>query len=196
MHRPVVAFAADEGGEGGLKGSARSIPGVHLRDALAAVDARHPGLISRFGGHAMAAGLTLPAASLGEFAAAFTAQVATMLSPDLLVGEMPTDGELAPHDLRRELADALRHAGPWGQGFPEPVFDGEFEVLQWRAVAGRHLKMSLAAGAAAPLPAIQFGAWNGAPSPARVRIAYQLAADDWNGRRGVQLIVRQCEPVA
>ena len=196
LHRPVVAFAPDEGGDGWLKGSARSIPGVHLRDALAAIDARHPGLIVRFGGHAMAAGLTLRGESLATFDAALRTQVATMLAPELLAGELSTDGELGPGELHRDLADALRLAGPWGQGFPEPVFDGEFRVVQWRAVAGRHLKMSLAGDDGAPLSAIQFGAWNGAPSPARVRIAYQLAPDDWNGRRGVQLLVRQCEALA
>jgi single-stranded-DNA-specific exonuclease len=195
MFRPAVAFAPAEAGSTLLKGSARSIPGVHLRDALAAVDARHPGLIERFGGHAMAAGLTLPEAHLSRFHAAIEAQVATMLAPELLAGVLASDGALAPSELDRALVDALRLAGPWGQGFPEPLFDGEFRVQQWRSVGGRHLKMQLLADGGTPLPAIQFGAWTGAPSPARVRIAYQLDADDWNGRRGVQLLVRQCETI-
>jgi single-stranded-DNA-specific exonuclease len=195
MFRPAVAFAPAEAGSTLLKGSARSIPGVHLRDALAAVDALHPGLIERFGGHAMAAGLTLPEANLSRFHAAIEAQVATMLAPELLAGVLASDGALAPSELDRALVDALRLAGPWGQGFPEPLFDGEFRVQQWRSVGGRHLKMQLLADGGTPLPAIQFGAWTGAPSPARVRIAYQLDADDWNGRRGVQLLVRQCEAI-
>jgi single-stranded-DNA-specific exonuclease len=195
MFRPAVAFAPAEAGSTLLKGSARSIPGVHLRDALAAVDALHPGLIERFGGHAMAAGLTLPEANLSRFHAAIEAQVAMMLAPELLAGVLASDGALAPSELDRALVDALRLAGPWGQGFPEPLFDGEFRVQQWRSVGGRHLKMQLLADGGTPLPAIQFGAWTGAPSPARVRIAYQLDADDWNGRRGVQLLVRQCEAI-
>ena len=195
MHRPVVAFAPAEGEAGWLKGSARSIPGVHLRDALAAVDARHPGLVERFGGHAMAAGLTLAAASLPRFETALAAEIAARLAPDLLAGELATDGELAAHELDRALADALRLAGPWGQGFPEPVFDGEFAVREWRAVGGRHLKMKLVAdGGTTPLAAIQFGAWTGAPAPKRVRVAYQLAIDDFGGRGGVQLLVRALEP--
>jgi single-stranded-DNA-specific exonuclease len=197
MQRPVVAFAPAEGDGGWLKGSARSIPGLHLRDVLAAIDAGAPGLIERFGGHAMAAGLTLAAANLPAFEAALHAHVALRLDPELLAGELASDGELAAHELERGLADALRLAGPWGQGFAEPLFDGEFRVLQWRAVGGRHLKMTLAAAAGStPLPAIQFGAWADAPAPARVRIAYQLAGDDWNGRRGVQLLVRACEALA
>lgn len=196
LHRPVVAFAPAEGEDGWLKGSARSIPGVHLRDALAAVDAREPGLIARFGGHAMAAGLTLAAAALERFRAALAVEIEGRLAPDLLAGELASDGELAAHELDRPLADALRLAGPWGQGFPEPVFDGEFSVREWRAVGGRHLKMRLLAdGGATPVPAIQFGAWTGVPSPARVRIAYQLATDDFGGRSGVQLLVRALEPV-
>lgn len=177
-----------------MKGSARSIPGVHLRDALAAVDARHPGLVARFGGHAMAAGLTLATASLERFGEALAEEVETRLAPDLLAGELASDGELAPHEFDRPLADALRLAGPWGQGFPEPVFDGEFAVRDWRAVGSRHLKLKLLPdGGASAVSAIQFGGWTGEPAPARVRIAYQLAVDDYGGRGGVQLLVRAME---
>ncbi len=192
MHRPVLAFAPAEPGSGLLKGSARSIPGLHIRDALAAVDAKNPGLIERFGGHAMAAGLSLPAGRFDAFRAALEAEVAGLLSAEQMLSELLTDGELGLQELDRPLAEQLRLAGPWGQGFPEPVFDGVFTVLQARPLSGgRHLKLSLRAeeGGAA-LSAIHFGGGTGDPPPPRIRVAYQLELDDWNGRRGVQLLVR------
>ena len=195
MHRPVFAFAPAEPGSEELKGSARSIPGLHIRDALAAVDARHPGLVGRFGGHAMAAGLSLPAAHFERFREALQREVAAMLTPEQLQSELHSDGELGLDELGRPLAEQLRLAGPWGQGFPEPVFDGVFKVLQARPVAARHLKLSLLpAQGGAPLPAIQFGGWTGAPMPARIHAAYQLDLDDWGGRRGIQLLVRHWLP--
>ncbi|MGD2056357.1 MAG: single-stranded-DNA-specific exonuclease RecJ, partial [Gammaproteobacteria bacterium] len=120
FHRPVIAFAP--GGDGELKGSARSVPGFHIRDALDAVASRHPGLVSRFGGHAMAAGLTLAEESYPAFAAAFDVEVSRFLSADDLNGVIYTDGELAADELNLETARLLREAGPWGQGFPEPLF--------------------------------------------------------------------------
>ncbi|TNJ34563.1 single-stranded-DNA-specific exonuclease RecJ [Arenimonas terrae] len=197
MHRPVLAFAPAEPGSDQLKGSARSIPGLHIRDALAAVDAKHPGLIERFGGHAMAAGLSLAAADFEAFRDALARQVATMLSAEQLQSELLSDGELAPADFGRGLAEQLRLAGPWGQGFPEPVFDGVFTVLQARPLSGgRHLKLSLLPEqGGVPLSAIHFGGGTDAPLPTRIRVAYQLELDDWNGRRGVQLLVRHWQPV-
>ena len=195
MHRPVFAFAPAEPGSEELKGSARSIPGLHIRDALAAVDARHPGLVGRFGGHAMAAGLSLPVAHFERFREALQREVAAMLTPEQLQSELHSDGELGLDELGRPLAEQLRLAGPWGQGFPEPVFDGVFKVLQSRPVAARHLKLSLLSEqGGAPLSAIQFGGWTGAPMPARIHVAYQLDLDDWGGRRGVQLLVRHWLP--
>ncbi|HEX4853277.1 single-stranded-DNA-specific exonuclease RecJ [Arenimonas sp.] len=195
MHRPVFAFAPAEPGSDELKGSARSIPGLHIRDALAAVDARHPGLVGRFGGHAMAAGLSLPAAHFERFREALQRVVAAMLTPEQLQSELHSDGELGVDELGRPLAEQLRLAGPWGQGFPEPVFDGVFKVLQARAVASRHLKLSLLpAQGGAPLSAIQFGGWTGEPMPALIHAAYQLDLDDWGGRRGIQLLVRHWQP--
>ena len=195
MHRPVFAFAPAEPGSVMLKGSGRSIAGLHLRDALAAVDAMHPGLIERFGGHAMAAGLTLDATRLPALRAALEAQVAGMLSDEQLRNELLSDGELLPSELGRPLAEQLRLAGPWGQGFAEPVFDGEFTVAQWRPLSERHLKLSLVPAQGGPaLSAIHFGGWTGGPPPMRVHVAYQLELDDWNGRRGVQLLVRQLGP--
>jgi single-stranded-DNA-specific exonuclease len=197
VYRPVFAFAPAEPGSAVLKGSGRSIPGLHLRDALAAVDARHPGLIERFGGHAMAAGLSLATAHFEAFRAALEAQVATMLTPEQLRSELLSDGELSAAELGRPLAEQLRLAGPWGQGFPEPLFDGVFIVKQWKQLAERHLKLSLVPEqGGAPLSAIHFGGWTGAPPPGRIHVAYQLEPDDWGGRRSVQLLVRHWSPAA
>lgn len=191
LHRPVIAFAPADAGSTTLRGSARSIPGVHVRDALADVDALHPGLILRYGGHAMAAGLSLDAANFDAFRHAFEAAVARRLTDELREAELWSDGELAPQELNRPTAEALRLAGPWGQGFPEPLFDGEFEVRSWKVLAERHLKFELGMpGRLGPVNAIHFGgAALGAP-PARVRMAFGLDLDDFRGRRDVQLLVR------
>jgi single-stranded-DNA-specific exonuclease len=190
-HRPTLAFAPAESDSRMLRGSARSIPGLHIRDALARVDARHPGLIERFGGHAMAAGLSLRAEHFDRFREAMIASVESMLAPELLRAELASDGPLAPQDFNRELADRLRMAGPWGQGFPEPVFDNDFEVREWRVLGERHLKLSLALASDSPaISAIQFGGWQGTPPSAKIHAAYQLEPDDYRGRRGVQLLIR------
>src|SRR5690606_18498171 len=138
FHRPVIAFAPAEKGE--IKGSARSIPGFHIRDALDAVASRHPGLITKFGGHAMAAGLSLSAEKYESFKAAFDKEARRLLTLDDLTGELHSDGELPDVDIDLPLARILRDGGPWGQGFPEPLFDGEFEVLNQRLLAEKHLK--------------------------------------------------------
>ncbi|MEE7548871.1 hypothetical protein HF319_19280, partial [Xanthomonas sp. Kuri4-1] len=149
---------------------------------LAAVDALHPGLMEKFGGHAMAAGLTLPLAAMAAFEQAFRAQVQGRVDGVLLQAELHSDGELASHELDHVHAEALRLAGPWGQGFPEPLFDGEFEILQWRVLKERHLKLSLrCAGRAEPLNAIHFNGWHGREPGRRVRLAYRLVADDYRG---------------
>lgn len=192
LHRPVVAFAPSEPGSPTLRGSARSIAGFHVRDALAAVDSAHPGLIERFGGHAMAAGLTLRAADLGRFTAAFEAHAACALDPEMLREELLSDGALEPAEFGHGTALALRDAGPWGQGFPEPVFDGEFSVLAWRVVGERHLKLELG-WQALQLNAIHFGGWTGTPPGARVRIAFRLEPDDYRGGDAVQLVVAHLE---
>jgi single-stranded-DNA-specific exonuclease len=192
LHRPVIAFAPSEPGSDSLRGSARSIPGFHIRDALAAVDALHPGMIPRFGGHAMAAGLTLAAADLPAFETAFRTHAESLLDATLLHAEIASDGELLAHEFDRIHAETLRDGGPWGQGFPEPMFDGEFDVLGWRVVGERHLKLELALGMQR-LNAIQFGGWDGEPPVGRVRIAYRLAVDDYRGGQAVQLIVEHRE---
>ena len=196
LHRPVIAFAPSDVGSTTLRGSARSIPGVHVRDCLADVDALNPGLIVRYGGHAMAAGLTLEAAHFDAFRDAFEAAVTRRLTDELRDAELWSDGELAPQELNRPTAEALRLAGPWGQGFPEPLFDGEFEVRSWKILAERHIKYDLGmAGRQTPISAIHFGgAAHGAP-PARVRMAFGLDLDDFRGRRDVQLLVRHWWPI-
>jgi single-stranded-DNA-specific exonuclease len=192
-HRPAVAFAPAEPGSDRLRGSARSIPGLNIRDVLALVDAAHPGLIERFGGHAMAAGLSLAAESLPRFEAALREAVQRMLDPASLLAEVTSDGELLPQEFNRASADALRDGGPWGQGYPEPLFDGEFELLAWRVVGERHLKLELG-HAGGRLNAIAFGGWHGEAPPSRLRIAYRLEADAYRGGDAVQLVVVHSEP--
>jgi single-stranded-DNA-specific exonuclease len=193
LHRPVIAFAPAEPGSDRLRGSARSIAGFHMRDALAEVASRHPGLIERFGGHAMAAGLSLPLASLPDFERAFTECATRGLTPELLQAEILSDGELESGEFDRRHAELLRDAGPWGQGFPEPQFDGEFDVLGTRVVGERHLKLELG-HAGLRLNAIHFGGWEGAAPTGRVRIAYRLEPDDYRGGDAVQLVVVHREP--
>lgn len=188
LHRPVVAFAPAEPGSGTLRGSARSIPGFHVRDALAAVDSLHPGLIERFGGHAMAAGLSLPREGLADFEAAFDAWTRATLPSGLLGSEIDSDGALHAHEFDHAHACALRDGGPWGQGFPEPQFDGDFDVLAWRVVGERHLRLELGQPGLR-LNAIEFGGWVGEPPPPRVRVVYRLEADLYRGGSAVQLVV-------
>lgn len=190
VHRPVFAFAAD-GDTPQLKGSARSIPGVHIRDVLDAIATRYPGLIEKFGGHAMAAGLSLAADRLDAFATALNEELARWISADDLRGVLASDGELLPEHLGLECAEALRAAGPWGQAFPEPVFDGEFELCDRRIVGERHLKMKLAAGDVI-LDAIAFNAAEFADCR-HVRAVYRLDVNEWQGRRSAQLVIEHLD---
>lgn len=194
-HRPAVAFAEEEGGL--LKGSARSIPGLHIRDALAGVNARCPGLIERFGGHAMAAGLSLAPSGLAEFRAALAEEVASRLAPGVLDGTIVSDGELPEEAMGLATAVLLRDAAPWGQGFPEPLFDGCFELLDARVVGGDHLKLRLRPdGGRRVLDGIAFRQAErlGGARPARVRLAYRLGVNDYAGVRSAQLVVEYLEP--
>jgi single-stranded-DNA-specific exonuclease len=199
VHRPVVALARAD--ESTLKGSARSVAGVHVRDVLDAVAVRHPGLLEKFGGHAMAAGLTLRADRLAEFAAAFDAEVRRWMSPTDARGVVRSDGELAPGELSLDTAHVLRAAGPWGQSFPEPVFDGRFEVCSARPVGERHLKLSLRPpGGRANCDAIAFSYFDhGAQLPAErswIEAAYRLDANEYAGATRLQLVVEHLEPSA
>ena len=193
LHRPVIAFAPAEPGADALRGSARSISGFHIRDALAAINANHPGLMEKFGGHAMAAGLSLPLANLDAFKAAFEQQVQRSMDPALLQQQLLSDGELSPAELDFQHAEALRLAGPFGQGFAEPLFDGAFEVLEWRVLKERHLKMVLRqSGSSARINAIYFSGWTGTAPAQHVHIAYRLVSDDYRGGKAIQLIVEHC----
>jgi single-stranded-DNA-specific exonuclease len=186
-HRPVVVLASAGAGE--LRGSGRSIPGLHLRDALDLVSKRAPGLLVRFGGHAAAAGLTLRARDLEAFRAAFDAAVREMLEPGALARSVETDGSLEPQYATLELARLIERE-VWGQGFPPPTFADEFEVESQRLVGERHLRMRLARDGSR-FDAIAFR--REAPVPARIRAAYALAVDEWNGAQSLALRLEHIE---
>jgi single-stranded-DNA-specific exonuclease len=192
LHRPVIAFAP--AGEGELRGSARSVPGLHIRDVLDAIATREPGLIDRFGGHAMAAGLSLPAAHLDRFAACFDAEVVRCLAGRELDDAIDTDGELGETDFCLATARLLRGAGPWGQGFPEPCFDGDFEVDSARVVGTRHLKLSLRpCGTTARFDAMAFNYFDPEARQhlpdGRITAVYRLSINDYRGTERLQLIL-------
>lgn len=193
-HRPSFAFARTAGGE--LKGSGRSIPGFHLRDALAEVDARHPGLIARFGGHAMAAGLTLEAVAFSEFAGVMTEVAAARIDPGSLTKKILSDGALAPEHFTVPVAKLLRDSMPWGQGFPEPCFDDRFRLLDRRRLKDLHLKLRLEplAGGGA-VDAIAFHQADTDWPVGSVRhIAYRLSLNDYYADERVQLVVEHIVP--
>lgn len=194
FHRPVIACAPAGGGSDEVKASGRSIGGFHLRDALAEVDARAPGLLHRYGGHAMAAGLSLHRGDVARLGELFDAVARERIAPEQLDAVLLTDGELDGGDFTLELATQLRYAGPWGQGFPEPLFDGVFAVADWRTVGETHLRLRLSRdGLAAPVEAMLFGGYTGAPPPARLRAVYALDVNEWNGTRRLQLLLRHIE---
>lgn len=198
VRRPVIAFA--DAGEGQLRGSMRSVTGVHARDVLEAISTRRPGLLPKFGGHAMAAGLTLELARLDEFAREFDAEVARWQAGGSLADRIDTDGELAAEEISLETATALREGGPWGQAFPEPAFDQRFRVQSTRIVGEAHLKMWVELeGSGRRFDAIAFNLLQGRPEllaangavalPERVHLVYRLDINEWNGERRLQLLV-------
>jgi single-stranded-DNA-specific exonuclease len=193
-HRPVIAFARES--EGFLKGSARSIPGVHARDLLEAVSGTHPGLIVKFGGHAMAAGLTIAESDYKEFAAAVAAQVERLYPDADFSGAIVSDGRMTEADIARwggllPAARALRDAGPWGSAFPEPLWDGDFELVEQRTVGEKHLKMRVRpAGGGAVVDAIAFNQ-AGPVYRGVVQLAYRLDVNEYRGIESPQLIVEQ-----
>ena len=196
FHRPVIAFAPT--GDGTLKGSGRSIQGLHMRDALERLDTLYPGLILKFGGHAMAAGLSLEEARFEEFQQRFGELVTEWLDPALLQGEVVSDGPLAAAEMSMEVAQHLRDAGPWGQMFPEPLFDGRFLLLQQRLVGERHLKVMVEPVGGGPLlDGIAFNVdtslWpdNGVRE---VQLAYKLDINEFRGNRSLQLIIDHLWP--
>jgi single-stranded-DNA-specific exonuclease len=187
FHRPTIVFAS--AGDGALKGSGRSISGLHLRDALDLVSKRHPGLLLRFGGHAMAAGLTIAEQSLDRFAAAFESVVRGLLTPADLECVIETDGAIDAADFGLELAEVLeRHV--WGQGFAAPEFDDQFVVTEQRIVGERHLKLRLEK-CGWQVNAILFNCSD--PLPTKIRAVYRLQVNEYNGSRSLQLVVRYWE---
>ena len=197
IHRPVIAFAPAQQ-PGTLKGSGRSIPGLHLRDALDAVATANPGLLSKFGGHAMAAGLSLERDKLDQFKVAFEKAVSERLSPKALEKVVETDGELDDHELSLANAELLSHRFPWGQGFPAPSFDGEFEVLKHRIVGERHLKLTLGLpGVSGIIDAIHFNVpVETLPKRiSRVRGVYRLEVNEFRGQRNPQLLFEHLIPL-
>ena len=200
VHRPVIAFARAE--DGSLRGSARSIASVNIRDALDSIAVRNPGLIDKFGGHAMAAGLSLQENKLPLFEQAFAAEIAARVDAGELRGVIESDGVLSAEEFCIDTARALRGAGPWGQGFPEPVFDGQFRIRETRIVGGKHLKLQLRAAHAqdgASLDAIAFGHVGGATddvrlrSGAAVRLAFRLEVNEYRGNERLQLNCQHLE---
>jgi single-stranded-DNA-specific exonuclease len=209
FHRPTIVFASSASGGAGeslppqrgptglplageLKGSGRSIPGLHLRDALDLVDKRHPGLINKFGGHAMAAGLSIPAGCHEQFGQAFEAVVRELIDPADLEGVIETDGELDVAEHRYELAVELDHA-VWGQGFPAPLFTATFDVVAQRVVGDKHLKLKLAR-AGISFEAMHF--FHPDPLPERIRAVYSLMPNEFNGQQTLQLKLQHWEPAA
>lgn len=191
FHRPTFVFAASqaEGREHELKGSGRSIPGFHLRDALDLVAKRHPGVLLRFGGHAMAAGCTIAEEHLDVFEQALATVAQEWLDAATLLRRLHTDGPLAPEYRRPELVDTL-HEQVWGQGFAPPVFSEEMEVLSQRLVGEKHLSVKLR-HQGQPVDGIWFGRTE--PLPAKARIAYRLEADEWQGARRVRFLIEGME---
>lgn len=197
FHRPVIAFAPS--GDGTLKGSGRSIAGLHMRDALERLDSLNPGLMLKFGGHAMAAGLTLEEAKFETFRQQFGELVGELLDAEALQGVVWSDGELLAQELTLPTAELLRGAGPWGQAFPEPQFDGKFKLIQQRLVGERHLKVMLEPLGGGPLiDGIAFNIdttqWPD-PSVRQVTLAYKLDINEFRGNRSVQLIIERIWPL-
>jgi single-stranded-DNA-specific exonuclease len=192
LHRPTFVFAASaaEGKGHELKGSGRSIPGFHLRDALDLVAKRHPGVLLRFGGHAMAAGCTITEDGLPIFEQALQQVASEWLDAETLQRRLETDGPLDPQYRRPDLVDTL-HAEVWGQGFAPPVFSEELEVVSQRIVGERHLALKLRHHGA-----LVDGMWFGhdEPLPARAKLAFRLDADEWQGQKRVRFLIEAVEP--
>ncbi|MEJ1408761.1 MAG: single-stranded-DNA-specific exonuclease RecJ [Candidatus Sedimenticola sp. (ex Thyasira tokunagai)] len=193
-HRPVIAFALAETGV--IKGSARSIPGLHIRDTLDAVATGNPGLLEKFGGHAMAAGLTIALDSLDEFSKQFDHEVRKRIDSEALRERICSDGGLAAGDLTMDLAQQLRAGGPWGQGFPEPLFDGWFKVIKQRVVGKHHLKLVLQPEEGGVL--LDAIAFNQAEIPSakerdKIHAAYRLDINEFRGARNLQLIIEHLD---
>ncbi|HEX4481022.1 MAG TPA: single-stranded-DNA-specific exonuclease RecJ [Rudaea sp.] len=193
LRRPVIACAPADDGE--VKASGRSIAGFHLRDALAEIDARMPGILRRFGGHAMAAGLSMRRDDLGLLADAFASVAKERIAPEQFDAIVLTDGELDAEYFQLDVAEQIRFGGPWGQAFPEPVFDGEFIVDDCRPMGESHLRLTLrCVGRRAPIEAVMFNA-RVDKFASRIRAAYSLDINEWNGTRKLRLLLSHIEAV-
>lgn len=191
-HRPVIVFA--DAGDGMLKGSARSIRGLHIRDALDELATGHPYLLQKFGGHAMAAGMTIKAQLFDEFARHFDAVVRRQLSEDDLQSRLLSDGAIPKDAMTLDTAREINAGGPWGQGFEEPLFDDRFTVVSQRIVGEKHWKLLLGTDDGAHIDAIAFNAVEAMPVlPSRIRAAYRLDENEWQGRVSLQLRVEYLE---
>lgn len=198
FNQPVVAFAPERDNSEKLSGSARSVAGLHIRDLLETISRSHPGLIEKFGGHAMAAGLTIPAAQLEVFSSEFSALVGAHFADGAPALEIHTDGELTPAEMTKKTAERVRTASPWGQSFPAPLFDGEFRVVAQKVVGQHHLKMRLAPiGSLECLNAIAFGWLETGQRPPRlntVRVVYQLRVNEYYGKKSLEMLVKYMQP--
>lgn len=195
-HRPVIVFA--DAGDGEIKGSARSVEGVHIRDVLDAIAKQYPTLIAKFGGHAMAAGLSIAQADYATFAKVFSDEVSKHLSEEQLHGELLSDGALSESELVLATAELLQDAGPWGQQFPEPLFDNVFTIIEQRLVGEKHLRLRLQhPNGGKVITAIQFftdlNQWPNHRCE-QVRAAYRLDINEYNGVFSLQLIISALEP--
>jgi single-stranded-DNA-specific exonuclease len=192
-HRPVIAFAHDK--DGMLKGSARSIKGLHIRDALDSIAAQHPDLLAKFGGHAMAAGMLIREADFEQFCQVFDNTVRHLLTPEDLRQHMLSDGAIQPTEMNLAIAQQIRDAGPWGQGFVEPLFDDVFNVLSQRIVGEKHWKLVLRHQSGQPtVDAIAFNSVADFPElPPSIHVAYRLDINEWQGQVNLQLIVEHIE---
>lgn len=196
FHRPCFAFAPGEGDDTSLRGSGRSIEGFHLRDALALMEARSPGILPKFGGHAMAAGCSLDPNRLAEFTALFN-EVASALTEEQLQAATLSDGELKPSDISLELADWIDKAGPWGQAFPTPSFDGEFETIAWWRMSGNHVKLRVRDPRSGnEFDAVYFNGYQEDPYSFKVRLCFELNKNVFHQSTTLQLMVKALEPIA
>lgn len=198
VNRPTIAFAKAD--DDTLKGSARSVKGVHIRDVLDAIATQHPHLLKKFGGHAMAAGLSIALKDLPEFSRVFAEVVATLVTEEALCHVIETDGELLANEFTLQTAELMREAGPWGQQFPEPLFDGEFEIVSQRLVGEQHLKFTVKHPQNPyPLEAIAFqvdlNLWPNHRCQ-RIKMAYRLDKNTFQGRSSLQLIADAIIPVS
>jgi len=189
FNRPAIAFASDDAGL--LKGSARSVSGINIRDALDTIATTHPGLLLKFGGHAMAAGLTIEQGRFDDFATAFSAEIERLGYDGDQAETIITDGELTTEELNIDVAQILKDAGPWGQGFPEPLFEGRFKIIEQRILKDRHLKLLVDTGDNTALDAIAFNSVEPGQAAefSRIRATYRLDVNEFRGQRKAQLII-------